>query len=54
MDKKKLMTKDEIRNFIKENNIKDVEGIEEALKRMSSTVIEEMLEAELEECKKST
>lgn len=31
MDKKKLMTKDEIRNFTKENNIKDVEGIEDRI-----------------------
>ena len=35
--------------FIKENNIKDIAGIEESLKRMFSSVIEEMLEAELED-----
>jgi hypothetical protein len=27
---KKLMTKDEIKRFIKENNIKDIVGIEES------------------------
>ena len=48
MEKKKLMVKDEIKRFIKENNIKDITGIEESLKRMFSSVIEEMLEAELE------
>ena len=48
MEKKKLMVKDEIKRFIKENNIKDIAGIEESLKRMFSSVIEEMLEAELE------
>ncbi|MCL4407269.1 MAG: IS256 family transposase [Thermotogae bacterium] len=42
------MAKDEIKRFIKENNIKDITGIEESLKRMFSSVIEEMLEAELE------
>jgi putative transposase len=41
--------KDEIKRFIKENNIKDIAGIEESLKRMFSSVIEEMLEAELED-----
>ena len=49
MEKKKLMAKDEIKRFIKENNIKDIAGIEESLKRMFSSVIEEMLEAELED-----
>ncbi|BBJ29128.1 mobile element protein (plasmid) [Athalassotoga saccharophila] len=49
MEKKRLMSKDEIRKFIKDNDIKDIAGIEESLKRMFSSVIEEMLEAELED-----
>ncbi|MCL5032900.1 MAG: hypothetical protein M1542_06645 [Thermotogae bacterium] len=38
MEKKKLMAKDEIKRFIKENNIKDIAGIEESLKRMFSSL----------------
>jgi putative heme iron utilization protein len=38
MEKKKLMAKDEIKRFIKENNIKDIAGIEESFEYSKNEV----------------
>jgi len=38
MEKKKLMAKDEIKRFIKENNIKDIAGIEESFEYSKNDV----------------
>ncbi|HOC08959.1 MAG TPA: hypothetical protein PKN88_05475 [Bacillota bacterium] len=44
-----LLPKEQLRQLIKENNIKDVNGIYDTLKDMFKDVLQEMLEAEMYE-----
>ncbi|MCS7465043.1 IS256 family transposase [Paenibacillus doosanensis] len=44
----KLLPKDQLRQFIKENNLKTVEDVQKTLKDLFAETLQEMLEAELE------
>ncbi|EES71716.1 transposase, Mutator family [Paenibacillus sp. oral taxon 786 str. D14] len=44
----KLLPKDQLRQFIKENNLKTVEDVQKTLKELFAETLQEMLEAELE------
>jgi hypothetical protein len=44
-----LLPREQLRQLIKENDIKDVNGIYDTLKDMFKDVLQEMLEAEMEE-----
>lgn len=44
----KLWTKEQLRAFIKENNLKTADDAQQALKELFKDTIQEMLEAELE------
>lgn len=44
----KLLPKDQLRQFIKENNLKSVEDVQKTLKDLFAETLQEMLEAELE------
>ena len=46
--KEKLLTKEQVRKFIKENDIKYSEDVEDAFRDMFKMVLEEMLNAELD------
>jgi len=48
MEKKKLVSRAEIKQFIKENNLKSVEDIQNVLKDLFAETLQEMLEAELD------
>jgi len=48
MEKKKLVSRAEIKQFIKENNLKSVEDIHNVLKDLFAETLQEMLEAELD------
>ena len=47
--KRKLLTKEQVRKFIEENDIKSIDDVEDAFKDMFKMVLEEMLNAELDE-----
>ncbi|MFD1955329.1 IS256 family transposase [Paenibacillus thailandensis] len=44
----KLLPKDQLRQFIKDNNLKTVEDVQKTLKELFAETLQEMLEAELE------
>ncbi len=48
MDKKRLIPRSELKQFIKENNLKTAEDIQKVLKDLFSETLQEMLEAELD------
>ena len=48
MEKKKLVSRAEIKQFIKENDLKSVEDIQNVLKDLFAETLQEMLEAELD------
>ncbi|HWP97513.1 MAG TPA: IS256 family transposase [Syntrophomonadaceae bacterium] len=48
MEKKKLVSRSEIKQFIKENELKTVEDIQNVLKDLFAETLQEMLEAELD------
>lgn len=48
MEKKKLVTRAEIKQFIKDNDLKSVEDIQKVLKDLFAETLQEMLEAELD------
>jgi len=48
MEKKKLVSKAEIKQFIKENNLKTTEDIQNVLKDLFAETLQEMLEAEMD------
>ncbi|MFZ5645475.1 MAG: IS256 family transposase [Bacillota bacterium] len=45
----KLMNKDQLRQFIKENNLKSAQDVQNALKEIFADTLQEMLEAELDD-----
>jgi putative transposase len=45
---KKLLTKEQIRNYLKDNNLKDGQSIDDALKELFKDFIQEALEAEMD------
>ncbi len=47
--KARLLTKEQVRKFIEENDIKSMEDVEDVFKEMFKMVLEEMLNAELDE-----
>jgi len=48
MEKKKLVSRAEIKQFIKENELRTVEDIQDVLKELFAETLQEMLEAELD------
>ncbi len=48
MEKKKLVSRKEIKQFIKENDLKTVEDVQNVLKELFAETLQEMLEAELD------
>jgi putative transposase len=48
MEKKKLVSRAEIKQFIKENDLKSVEDIQNVLNDLFAETLQEMLEAELD------
>jgi transposase-like protein len=48
MEKKKLVSRAEIKQFIKENDLKTVEEVQNVLKDLFAETLQEMLEAELD------
>lgn len=48
MEKKKLVSRAEIKQFIKDNDLKSVEDVQNVLKDLFAETLQEMLEAELD------
>jgi len=44
-----ILTKQQIRQLIKENNLKDVKDVQQVLKDMFADTLQEMLEAEMDD-----
>ncbi|MEW6183309.1 MAG: transposase [Bacillota bacterium] len=48
MEKKKLVSREQLKQFIKENNLKTTDDVQDMLRDLFSETLQEMLEAEMD------